>query len=170
MADGDFIGVEVSGVEEARALMRQAVPAVQKEIGEAVGTYMVNSLKLYPQQRRVSRARAYPDAPAGPGWFSEKQRRWFFANLGDLQIPYRRTQQYAEGWKKLGSGANMLVVNEAPHAIYMQDDRLQSRMAKLGGWVKLSEFIKQRGGRITEIAIAAAKKALRRLDKDSGGN
>lgn len=167
MADGDFIGIDIEGLEEVQALLRKLPKEVQGQVTDDVAVYMVNALRAYPSQKRVTRAEAYPDAPAGPGWFSEKQRRWFFANLGELQIPYRRTQEYARGWKAVGQGPQTLVVNEAPHAIYLQDDERQSRMAALGGWQKLSKFIQERSARISRIAEAAAQKAIKKLDRGS---
>lgn len=162
MAEGDFIGIDIEGVEEVKALLRKLPKEAQAQVTDDVARYMIDVLRGYPPQKYVSRKEAYPEVG---GWFSDKQRRWFFANLGDLQIPYRRTQEYSRGWKAVGQGPQTLVVNETPHAIYLQDEHMQSRMAAKGGWKKLSLIIKERASRITVIAEAAAKKAIKKLDK-----
>lgn len=164
---GDFIGIDIEGIPEVQAILRKLPKEAQGMITDDVAKYMVDVLRQYPPQKYVSRKDAYPDAPAGPGWFSEKQRRWFFANLGDLQIPYKRTQDYARGWRAIGMGPQTLVVNETPHASFLQDDDYQSRMAAKGGWQKLKYIIRDRTARIVKIADAAAQKAIRKLDKGS---
>ena len=165
MADGDFVGIDVQGVEEVRAILRAIPPEVQAAVVQDVSGYLVNALRQYPTQKYVSRAEAYPDAPAGPGWFSDKQRRWFFSHLGEMQIPYRRTQQMARNWRVEGQGARAIIVNETSYAVHMQGDDTQSRMAAKGGWRKLAAIIQERMGRIIEVANAAARKAIKRLDK-----
>lgn len=91
MADGDFIGIDVQGIEETRAMLRKLPPEVQSAVVADVTKFLLNVFKSYPPQKYVSRAEAYPDAftetGVGPGWFSDKQRRWFFANLGDMNLP-----------------------------------------------------------------------------------
>lgn len=165
MADTDFIGVDVQGLAEARELIRKAPKEAQDAAGNDVATYLVNSLKAYPTQRHVTRAEAYPNAPFRPGFFSKKQWGWFWANIGNLQIPYRRSQNYRKGWKQVGFGIKSLVVNETPYAAHLQDDQYQSRMAKLGGWQRLGMFVAERVEKIARVADAAAQKAIDRLDR-----
>ena len=133
---------------------------------EASNEYIVNTLQsTQPPYSYVSRAEAYPDAPAGPGWFSIAQRRYVMAAIarGDIQIPYRRTQETRKGWTTIGVGENQLVVNEAPAAVYLYDDARQANMSALRGWPTLSYFARERSKQIADAFAAGVRKAIARF-------
>ena len=151
-----LIGIDVRGLKELDSLFQQAPDAVQDAINVAVGDYLVNVLRAYPPQQYVSRKAAY-----GQTFFSDRQRRWFFAALrsGDLQIPGKRTQTLAQGWKRLDD----LVYNEVEYAKFVMGEDEQSRHEAMVGWLTTDQVVQQRATRIVEIGQAAAKKAIRRL-------
>jgi len=78
MAKGDFVGIEVQGLEELRAQLKKLPPAVQDLVTEDVNKYMLDVLRTYPPQKAISRKRAY-----GVPFFTDKQRRYFFWALGE---------------------------------------------------------------------------------------
>ena len=140
---------------------------------EAVGKYLLNILvhKEIPPYRHVSRKQAYPEVD---GWFSDKQRAWFFANKsrfispsGSI-IPYRRRGPGGGGiqskWQMVGSGMNLVVSNLAPEANHIYDDFGQSRMANLGGWLTVGKIIVK----YAKNTLASATRAIQKLIKDEG--
>ena len=153
-----LIGIDVRGLKELDSLFQQAPDAVQDAINVAVGDYLVNVLRAYPPQQYVSRKAAY-----GQTFFSDRQRRWFFAALahGDLEIPYPRTQTLSQGWKRLDD----IVVNEVEYAKFVMGEGEQSRHEEKVGWLTTDRIVEQRAARIAEIANGAAKRALRKLER-----
>lgn len=164
---GDFIAIDTEGIDEVRRILQRLPAEAQDAVSKDVAEYLLNVLRTYPPYKYVARAKAYHDAPAGHGFFTEKQRRWFFANLDKVTPPYERKQNYRDGWQVVGSGPSRLIANESPAAVHLQDDERQSRMAKLGGWKKLKDVIKERLARIEKIAESAAKRAIKKLDKSA---
>lgn len=167
----DFIGIDIAGLPELLAKLQALPDEMQDQVTEAVATYLINVLRLYPSQRSVTRAQAYPDTPpitndgrSVPGFFSMKQLRWFFAalNRGELDVPYKRTQGIARGWQAIGSGRNMIIANEAPGVMFVHDNQLQSRHEALVGWQKINSIISQRSPRLGEVMDGAIKKAIRK--------
>jgi hypothetical protein len=113
-----------------------------------------------PPQKKVTRKQAY-----GKTFFSEKQRRWFFAALksGGLTIPYRRTQAFRKGWRIIGKGERTIIVNTAKAGPFLVGENRQSRMSALIGWKKMSTVVKERTPKILTIANAAVRKGLKKL-------
>lgn len=156
----DFIGIDVAGLDELQKILARLPDELRGQIVDDVGEYIHNVLRLYPPYKYVSRRAAY-----GQTFFSDRQRRWFFAALrdGQLEIPYKRTQALSRGWRKLGQGTNLMIVNEAAHAGYVMGDGTQSRHAAAIGWKTTAQIVEERQDRIIEIAQAGAKKAIKRL-------
>ncbi len=138
-----FGQVRVEGDEQ---LIRKLEWAERKKITEdAINEYSEwlkeEELAKYPQQRRVTRRAAY-----GGSFFSERQRRWFFAALrsGELELPYSRTDTLRNSWElRPLSTENVMIENTAPYGIYVIDDVYQSRMARAIGWETVSERIQK---------------------------
>lgn len=157
---GDFLYIDVTGLKEINdklnRLPNEAVDAGTDNANE----YLLNVMQTYPPKKSVTRKAAY-----GVTFFSDKQRRWFFANLnkGTIDVPYNRTQGLAQSWKIVGSGRNSFLANEAPAAPYVIGDNTQSRHEAMVGWKTVGEQVK---GRMTEIVRrfdAGVKKAIRQL-------
>jgi len=159
MADG-FIGLDVQGLDNLKSLLKDLPEYAQDFVVEDVADYLLNVLRMYPPQKSVTRKAAY-----GVSFFTDKQRRFFFAALADgsINVPYRRTQALSRGWKKVGSGRNLIIANETPHAgLVMGGQTEQSRHARAIGWKEAGEIAKERADRITKIAEAAAAKAIKK--------
>lgn len=156
-----LIGIDVRGLEGVQKLIDGLIkPSIADEAADAVGAYLVNVLQEQPSYRYVSRREAYPEVD---GWFSERQRRWFFAalNSGELQLPYRRTQTLRNNWQRIGSGANQIIVNETPYGGFVFGDSQgqgQSRMSALIGWKTLPVIVLERQKRINEIIEGIVKR------------
>jgi hypothetical protein len=156
----DFIGIDITGVPELVAKLNKLSREVQDAITDDISVYMLNVLKAYPPQKSVSRESVY-----GETFFSDKQRRYFFAALADgrINVPYSRTQALAQGWKKVGSGYTAILANETPYAGLMMGEGEQGRMAKATGWKTTAQIVTERLARILEIADAGVKKAIKKL-------
>lgn len=154
----DFIALELIGLKELQTKINRLPDAAADEGVEEASLYMVNVLRQYPPQKRVTIAQA-------GGWKSDKQRRWFFAALrrGEIQVPYHRTQQLADGWKILGYGKSSFIANETSYAKYVMGDGDQSRMHELIGWQKLQAFLTARAQQIIRKFDAGVKNAIHRL-------
>ena len=161
MAAGDFVGLEVQGIEELVEALKKLPPEVQDFVTEDINKYMLNVLRAYPPPKYVTRKHAY-----GRSFFTKKQRRWFFWALANnkIQVPYRRTQETSRSWKQVGEGRRSFLANEAPGAPFLYNEPGQSRHEKLVGWKTIPTIIKERTARIIKVAEAATQKAIRKLD------
>jgi hypothetical protein len=157
MAKGDFIAIDIEGLAPLVKGLDKLPQEVQDAAGDDVSEYLINVLKHYPSQKRVTRAQAY-----GTTFFSDKQRRWFFAALksGAISVPYRRTQTFRAGWRQIGKGIKSIIANEVEYGGFLMGDSEQSRMHKLIGWKTLSKVIDERKSKIVKILEAAAKKGM----------
>lgn len=127
---------------------------------EQVAHYGALSLKeSYPAYKYVSRAEAYPDAPAGPGWFSDRQRRYVMAKMrkGEIAIPYQRTDTLKQGWQSTGVG----IKNTVPYSRYVQGSMSQSQHENLVGWPTTRNWLKEHIGQIIDRARPVIAEALR---------
>lgn len=155
----DFIGIDITGEDEIARKLKGLPPAAQDAAVDEMSKYLLNVLRLYPPQKYVSRKDAY-----GVSFFSDKQRRWFFAALksGELSIPYKRSYNLRDNWKQLGRGASSIIVNETSYAKYVMGDKEQSRHEQKVGWKKLGDIVKERMGRVLEKADAGIKRAIKK--------
>jgi hypothetical protein len=162
----DFIGIDPSSLASIDALKKKLVAMGRADIvnkaTDEVGKYLVNVFKLYPTYKSVKRATAYPETRAG--FFSDKQRRYFFWALSKnkIQVPYRRTQNYAKRWKVIDKGVNQIIVNESEYAAYLQGDNTQARLSGLIGWKKLSAITEERSDRIGEIVLGVVRREIKK--------
>ena len=154
------IKIELLGVKELEDKLNKLPIEVANEALSEVQDYMVNVLRMYPPKNYVTRKQAY-----GKTFQSDRQRRWFFANLreGNITVPYKRTQGLAKGWHKVRSGITGYIANWQPYAVYVMGDRKQSRHEALVGWKRISDIIKERMDKMSKIVDAAAKKVLKKL-------
>ena len=143
-----MIGIEISGIDEVMEKLRRLSDArAMFELTKSVAVYLRAEFQKYPGEKRVTRKQAY-----GKTFFTDKQRRWFFANLGNLQIPYKRGLGLMRGWQVMSFGSyDHIVVNDVSYAEHVMGDR-QSRMSKLIGWKKASEITKKNADKIRNIA------------------
>lgn len=161
MADTDFVGIDA--LEAIMDKLKKLPEPAQDDIANDVNEFMLNVERMNPPKHFVTRAAAYPSAPAGPGFFSDAQRRLVMAKWANGEVPYSRTQGISQGWKKLGEGRNAILVNEVPGVVYVKDDKKQANQLRMVGWKTIGQDIKERMPRIMEIADAGIKKAARKL-------
>jgi hypothetical protein len=157
----DFIGIHVEGdIPKIQNFLRRYPKEAQNAIVDDVNTYLLKVVKEYPSPRSVTRTAAY-----GAPFFTEKQRRWFFAALarGEISVPYHRTQGLRESWQIIGKGKGSILVNESQGAPYTMGDNTQSRHEKLVGWKTIGTILKERMAKIETVAVGAAKKVLKKL-------
>jgi len=156
----DFVGIEVSGLEELIDKLAALPEEVQDEAIEAVNEYLLNVMKQYPPYAHVTFKDAYG------GWFSDKQRKYVMARIreGTIRpgVP-NRSQQFAQSWDVLGYGRNSLIVNPTPYGPYLVDDNEQARMPQKIGWKRLGDTLKERMDQIVRRADAGVKNAIRKL-------
>lgn len=143
--------------EGARAI---AVPEIAEEVADA--------MREYDSYQYVSRAQAYPNAPAGPGWFSDRQRRYVMAAIrsGTIQIPYQRTGILSASWRVSGTGAEAQVVSDAPAATYVMGAPGQSNHERLVGWRTTQQRIEDAQQRIITRARNAIRRAVYRITRN----
>jgi hypothetical protein len=155
----DFVGIDVQGIDQVDKLLKSIPPDAQDAVVDDVSQYMVRSLRLNPPEKRVKRKAAY-----GETFFTDKQRRFFFAALADgrINVPYDRTQQQSNGWEIIGKGKNAIVANQVPSVIFTRDNERQSRLSKLIGWKTVGDEIKDRMDKILYTANEAVKRVLKK--------
>jgi len=156
----NFVGIDVSGIEEIIAKINALPPKAQDEVVQGVNKYLVNVLKAYPPYKHVPFKKAYGK------WFSEKQRRYVMARITEGTITPgmpNRSQRFSRNWKVVGYGKTSIIANEIPYGPYLVGDTSQARMPKKIGWSKLKDTIKNRMSKIIKIADAAVKKALHKV-------
>lgn len=157
-----MIGFKVRNLEELKAMLATLPYGVIGVAVEAFTDYLIGNashgLKHYPAYKYVSRKSAY-----GVTFFSDKQRRWFFANLkeGNLNLPYTRTNKIADNWEKGGDRWRRVIRNDTPYIGYVMGDTTQSRMSKKIGWRTTSRVIKDN----MMGALRAASQAVARYIK-----
>ena len=157
----NFVAVDVEGIPRLRAYLNRLPPAVADAVMDAVAKALIDIMQsAQPPPKYVSRTQAY-----GVPFFSEKQRRWFFANLNDgsLKVPHHRTQDMRKGWKQIGAGVKSLVANEVPGVEFVVGDEHQSRHEKLVGWKTVGATVNAHMPRIEKIAVAAAGAAIKKM-------
>jgi len=157
---GDLIGIDFEGDAQFQAWIKQISDGrIRDEVTDDVSKYLLNVLRAYPPYHGgVTRTSVY-----GAPFKTDKQRRWFFANLreGTLDVPYHRTQALSDAWQIVGSGEKAILVNDMPYAGYAYGTS-QNRLLAAIGWKKLPAILKEREARIKQIIKAAVKKALRK--------
>jgi hypothetical protein len=165
-----MINVQVKGLDQLLPKIASLPDELEEQVMTHVGEYSLEVVRdQQPPQRHVSRADAYPDAPAGPGWFSDRQRRWFFAALasGELQTPYRRTGTLAQGWRLEKAGDGFTLTNDVPYAHYVQGFAFQSRHEGMVGWKKVNQVIDSylnfRNSKFRDAANEGVREALRKV-------
>ena len=134
-------------------------------VTEAVAGEIVDIMQSQPEEtpyQYVSRAEAYPNAPAGPGWFSDKQRRYVMAAIrsGAIQIPYRRTGQISGAWQVEGRLSKARAVNNNAAAPYVFGQAQQSNHENLVGWQKIGERLDKYANRIFDAAYLAMRQYI----------
>ena len=152
----DLISVNI----DARVLeVLPRVPAVvRKQIADDLTKKLLEIVKQEPPYSGgVTRKQAY-----GVSFFSDRQRRWFFANKDNLDIPYNRTHNTSDGWSIIASGSDRILENKSPNAWRVYGEQ-QPRILGLIGWRKLSAIMRSNRPTITKVIGASLRVALRKI-------
>lgn len=158
----DFVDVQVSGIESVlEKLLQIESPATQRAVMQDVGHYIQGKLKRYPPYQYVSRKSAY-----GVTFFTDKQRRWFFAALrsGELQIPYPRTRTLRNQWVVADApGGDVVVRNFTPYVKHVQQESTQSRMMQKRGWQTEVQIVRENAAGIAQTANESYNRYIKRI-------
>lgn len=173
-----MIHFSVRGIDEWRRKFAELSKAHKKIVDKAAAEYIAgiedgteggatHGAAHYPAYQWISRAQAYPDAPAGAGWFSDKQRRYVMAKIASGEIDPgapKRTGALQRGWYVQDQGSFYTVKNESAYAPYLHGNTMQARQPALVGWRRIADIIS------TNIngAVRHAKAKLREWMKENG--
>lgn len=123
-------------------------------LGE-VGEFMRDKLREYPSYRYVSRKAAY-----GQSFFSDKQRRWFFAALADGKIKpgqSNRTGALGQGWQIQHNGPKQIdLVNAVDYAKYVQgtDPHPHAAQPRMAGWKSITVWLRTFSSEIGRVGMS----------------
>jgi len=154
------VDIVIDGLEELRGKLERFPKEAQDGAGEMVGEYVLNIMREYAPYKYIPFKSAYG------GFFSDKQRKYVMASIREGKIKPggpNRSQGLREGWVKMGEGADMLIVNPVPYAGFVVGDTDQSRMHKKIGWWTVGQRLRDRTGKIEELAKAGVDKAMKKL-------
>ena len=122
----------------------------------AAAVHISGIVSKYPSQKHV------PISAVG-GWKSDKQRKWFFANLrkGNITIPYRRTDALKHRWTTSirDHGFTAIIGNNTPYARFVMGDKQTAMMQKIG-WKTTDTVAKEEKKRVQEYVFDAVRRAI----------
>lgn len=131
---------------------------------EQANNYLLNVLirKEIPPPKHVSRIEAY-----GRSFFTERQRRWFFAALksGEITVPYKRrgpSGGVQSAWMISGAGRRAYLSNDDPAAEWVYSEH-QARLNQLVGWRRVSQIIDKYTKNIVASFTRGVASAIKRL-------
>ena len=150
MPNNSFVAIDIQGITTIQERLKK-LPDMAKDMGvESANEYIVNAMQVQPPK---------PTRPFQ--WSSDKQRKFVMAKISRGEWS-GRTQELRNGWKTLGSGWKQMVVNEVPHAEFVQGDN-QIIGHKTNNWQTTAMVLKTRGKEILTRFDAGVKKALKKL-------
>jgi len=149
----------IRGVQELQAFLKK-LPRGSLRVGlRAFSEYVLGNerhgLRHTEPYKYVTRKSAY-----GITFFTEKQRRWFWANGGPDMIGNNRTGESAKAWtlvEKQG-GYQISLYNPTRAAYYTRNDKGQARQPAKVGWRKVSAVVAANQAGALRAAGAAVKK------------
>lgn len=155
------ISFKLRGIDEVIQYLK-TVPYGAMKVGlRAVTEYIVGNaahgLRHQEPYKYVTRKSAY-----GMTFFTEKQRRWFWANGGPDMIGNNRTGNSAKAWtfKELNNGYFMRIENPTAAAYYQRDNSGQARQLGKVGWRKIMQVVTDNMAGAIRHANAEIKKYL----------
>mgnify|MGYP006992527870 CR=1 FL=1 len=171
MSDFSF---NVTGIPQVQKMLDGLGPAVTKAVEYATANYLLKVLinDEIPPQKHVSRKEAYPKT--GNGFFTNKQRRWFFwfykeSLARGLQLYQRHGK--AEGgiaskWHiERKDDKSLTITNSSLGAKFLYDKNRQARQLQLVGWQTIDAIVAKRKKNFKGVMDRAAIKAIKELLK-----
>lgn len=152
--------VNLKGLEQAKKILADIPVRTRGAFLRAVGEYLLgdesHGLRHYAPWKKVTRKSVY-----GSSFFSDKQRRAFFAKLksGEINVPYTRTGAQGKGWKIVGTSTNIRLANSDKSVKFTRGQtRLHARM----GWQTVAETVQSNIKGAIRAGKAAILSALKR--------
>ena len=149
----------IRGVEKLqeffKKLPRGALRAGMRAAGEYILGNEQRGLRHSEPYKYVTRKSAY-----GFTFFTDKQRRWFWANGGPDMIGNNRTGDSANAWTivEKQNGYRLSISNPTRGAYYTRNDKGQARQPAKVGWRKVSAVVAANIAGAIRAANAAVKK------------
>jgi len=158
----DSVTVEIKGLDEAIKKLTDLGKLSKVHAGIRAGMlHLKGKLATYPPRKHISIASL-------GGWKSDKQRKWFFANLraGTIDVPYRRgvspsSEALGRKWATKYDKAKFegVVGNNASYARLVQGEQ-QTEMMKRIGWETVETVAKNETKRVQEYVFEAVRRAI----------
>ena len=152
---------KVRNVAAVQSFLRTVPRGALKVALEAFTEYVLGNdqhgLRHNDPYKYVTRKSAY-----GVSFFTEKQRRWFWANGGPDMIGKPRTGNTSAAWKKvpMAGGYQFNITNNTAGGFFTRDDAGQARQPAKVGWRKVSKVLADNMAGGIRAAVAAVKKYL----------
>ena len=149
--------IEITGLDELIRKLDELGKLSKVKAGiKGAALHLAGALKQYPRRRTVTIAQA-------GGWASEKQRRWFFANLkeGKIKVPYQRTDALKNRWaiKTEDQGFTAVVGNNTPYGPFVMGYK-QTNMMRMRDWKTVDVIAKEETKRVQEYVFDAVRRAI----------
>lgn len=132
--------VDPRQLERIQQMLKDLPKGAISVVVPAVNEYIIgdesHGLKHEPSYNFVDRTSAY-----GFPFFTDKQRKWFFANLDNLNVGQdNRSGRFSAGWKVRGDLYRQTTYNDVPYGHWLMGED-QARQPALVGWRKISMVI-----------------------------
>jgi ribosomal protein S7 len=160
--------IEVQGLESLASRIKSLPEEGKRQVFEDVSVYGLEVLRQQESQtpkNYVTRAAAY-----GKPFFTDKQRRYFFAALrdGSIQVPYSRRNRIGNGWSVEIAGDFVIFKNSLSWATYVIGFAGQSRHERMVGWRNIQDYVENKlsfkSSTFRTVVMTAFQKAIRKLN------
>lgn len=170
---GDF-NFQVRGIKEIKDEISGLGIAARRAAVVSSADYTLEMFKResHPTYTYHSRSKAYGMSGSGGDWtyvrdgkaftmqpvsgfFSAKQFHYVMACISDgsIEIPYTRTNRLSTGWKKVGDGLNVRIINDSGDYIqYVMGSKTQSRHEALIPWQTIDALLARYSQEIVKAA------------------
>ena len=132
---------KIRNIEKIQTYLKTVPYGALRVALKAITEYVIGNeshgLKHPDPYRYVTRKSAY-----GVTFFTEKQRRWFWANGGPDMIGNNRTGRSTDAWQYTEvTPYSYTITNPEPGAYWTRDDYGQARQPGKVGWRKVTDVI-----------------------------
>lgn len=169
-----MIKVSVTGSDVLLSKLEALPDAVCSKVVLRVARLLQMNAKKYPKAKRVRRRDAYPET--GDGFFTEKQRRWFWWKFGERiraagggrVVFYVRTNNVNKNWEyKQDDARTATVFNRVAYAQFLHSPEQaktgRARLSAMVGWKNTDEIVAQARDEIDKIANTVATEEAKKI-------
>lgn len=156
---GIVINFEFGELKQAteawKALPSTIQPALVGAMEQAQGV-IHQAVTTYPAQKNDLHLQGSNPAP----FYSERQRRWFFAalNSGELELPYQRTGELGASWQKSAIEQTPTTIRSSVFTNLFVAKWVQSSLGQAGMflaaapyWQTAQDVVRDRKGEVTYL-------------------